>query len=560
MGRLRTPIFFALLAVAAIGLVAHTSLFHFFVTDDAFISFVYSKNLVQHGQLVFNLGEKPVEGYTNFLWTLFLAGWMKLGWKPESSSVAWGIAFAIATMATCAWLSRRLRDEAGWSPWDALPALLLAAIPGYACWSSGGLETQMFTFFCTLGTALYLAPRGAASDPTFGSQGGSQGGAILDGEPLRRSAAIAMGLAALTRPEGNLFFALMLAHRGLWKLRKRQFAPSREELQFIGLFLLFVIPHFLWRHHYYGYWFPNTYYIKSSGGVGRLTLGQGVYYFGRFIEAFLVYLLLVPPLAGLWAKPDAGTRRFLRYFALVVPVFFAYVISVGGDFMGLFRFVMPSLPLVALAFSLGLRALATAVTRDGQRLLWLPPIAVAALLCGYLVHDVAVDRAAQIHLGPGASDRGIDTPGYLRWYTEDRAAIGKWFGDYAQPDDYAVVGGAGAQVYYSNMRSLDCYGLSDEHIAHDVPASSHRPGHQKYAPLEYQLKNHPTIITSNYYDIGPAPMERPDAPEWRARGYHYVSVRVPGLSSPWYTFLKRMDRRVGPLEVFKAAPPQFDLQ
>ena len=149
---------------------------------------------------------------------------------------------------------------------------------------------------------------------------------------------------------------------------------------------------------------------------------------------------------------------------------------------------------------------------------------------------------------PGPSDRGIDRPGWLRWYTDDRAAIGSWFARYARPDDYAAVGGAGAQVYYSGMRSLDCYGLSDEHIAHEVPARSSRPGHQKYAPDEYILSKHPTIITSHNYHIGNAPMYfGPDAALWRQRGYHYVTVRVPGLSSPMYSFLLRDDRNFGPL-------------
>ena len=63
--------------VAAAALVAHSLVFNF-VTDDAFISFVFSRNLAEHGQLVFNLGE-PVEGYTNFLWTVVLGALMKLG-------------------------------------------------------------------------------------------------------------------------------------------------------------------------------------------------------------------------------------------------------------------------------------------------------------------------------------------------------------------------------------------------------------------------------------------------------------------------------------------------
>ncbi len=135
----------------------------------------------------------------------------------------------------------------------------------------------------------------------------------------------------------------------------------------------------------------------------------------------------------------------------------------------------------------------------------------------------------------------------MRWYTADRAAIGKWFGQFAQPDDYAAVGGAGAQVYYSRIPSLDCFGLSDSFIAHKVRAVSTRPGHQKYAPVDYQLSKHPTIITSTYYRLVNTPYIGPDSAWWMQRGYHYVTVKVPGLSSPMYSFLLRNDRSLGPL-------------
>src|SRR3954454_14068801 len=110
----------ALLAVAAAALVAHSLLFNF-VTDDAFISFVYSRNLVRHGQLVFNLGER-VEGYTNFLWTVVLAFFLRLGLQPELISRVLGTLFGIATFGTCALLSKKIRGG-DWEFWDAVPAL-----------------------------------------------------------------------------------------------------------------------------------------------------------------------------------------------------------------------------------------------------------------------------------------------------------------------------------------------------------------------------------------------------------------------------------------------------
>ena len=96
---------------------------------------------------------------------------------------------------------------------------------------------------------------------------------------------------------------------------------------------------------------------------------------------------------------------------------------------------------------------------------------------------------------------------------------------------------------YSQMRSLDCYGLSDEYVAHKVPARDSRPGHQKYAPDDYIVSRHPTIITSHNYHFGSSPQYvGGDSGYWMQRGYHYVTVPIAGLSSPYYSFLLRNDR------------------
>ena len=85
-----------LLAIAAL-LVWH-SLQYNFVTDDAYISFVFSENFAEHGQLLFNHGHPPVEGYTNFLWTFLLGLLLLVGLPPEIMSLVLGTAFAAGTL------------------------------------------------------------------------------------------------------------------------------------------------------------------------------------------------------------------------------------------------------------------------------------------------------------------------------------------------------------------------------------------------------------------------------------------------------------------------------
>lgn len=503
-----------LVAVAAGGLVAHSLVWNF-VTDDAFISFVYSRNLADHGQLVFNLGER-VEGYTNFSWTVLLAALYKAGLQPELMSRLLGTAAGAATFWVTARMSRRLDGNTRWSVWDALPAFLLAAVPGYACWSSGGLETQLFTLLSTLAFAAYVDE-------------------LCDGD-VRLSGGLAWGLAALTRPEGLLFFALTAGHRGLRRMLaprpgESRILPGRRELLAVGIFLALVVPHLVWRRWYYGWWLPNTFYIKASGGAG--TWSQGAYYLSRFVLQF--HLWVVPALLLVWLWRGQA-RTAVGYFLLVATVFCVYVASVGGDFMGLFRFMVPIVPFAVAMAATSLRRLLTGVSTPVQ-------LATILLLFGaHVAHAVVVDKASLV-IG---ADHGIDSPGYLRYYTADRAAIGKWFGARAKPDDFAVVGGAGAQVWYSRIPSLDCFGLSDAFIAHKVGAGSNRPGHQKYAPLDYQLQRRPSIITSAYYHIQADPF-RPspsEAADWQRRGYRYVNVEVPGLSLRWYAFLLRNDRNL----------------
>ncbi|MFO0574422.1 MAG: hypothetical protein U1A78_10505 [Polyangia bacterium] len=528
-----------LLVVAAVVLVFHSLRFNF-VTDDAFISFVYAKNLVEHGALVFNLDER-VEGYTNFLWTLILALGMRLGVAPELSSRALGTLCAAVTLGVGARILCRLRSDGerpALRPWDALPALILCGVPGYACWASGGLETQLFTMLVTLGGGAYLLVLGREAP------------VAAEARALRR-AALCFGLAALTRPEGYLFFALVGLHfllRRLWPTataggpfeRLRRLLPGRGELVALGVFLVLTVPHLLWRRFYYGYWVPNTFYIKASGGSAAFR--QGAYYlfaFSRDLKLFVLPLLWA--IGCLRPLPLPLHRRYLAAGGavyLLTSVFLLYVLSVGGDFMGLYRFVLPVVPLNAVCGALGLWRLLR-----GRRL---APAAVLGLLVAHGANTYFVDRHALSFIG---ADRGIDTPGFLRHYTADRAAIGKWLGQNVRPDDYQVVGGAGAQVYYAGIRALDSFGLSDAYVAHKVPPVSVRPGHQKFAPLEYVLSRSPTILTYNVYRIDSQPY-RPSPGEeamWRARGFHYVSVQIPGLSSPWYSFLKRVDRRLGPL-------------
>ena len=110
--------------------------------DDSFISFRYADNLARGQGPVFNEGEH-VEGYSNFLWVLFLAGGRLTGLPPLIVSKGWGI--------LAAFLSLLLLFKAA-ALWHLDPVLrqgavfLLGITVGFAYFSVSGMETVFYLF------------------------------------------------------------------------------------------------------------------------------------------------------------------------------------------------------------------------------------------------------------------------------------------------------------------------------------------------------------------------------------------------------------------------------
>ncbi len=160
------------------------------LSDDAFISFRYAQNLVAGHGLVYNLGER-VEGYTNFLWTVLAAGVIAGGGDVALWSHIAGVALGIAIVLLCYVLAARLLGPA----WALVAALIVATSQSLLLYTArgSGLETGLFTLLVLAASACYLAAAGVRRN-------------------LLIATGLLLGLAALTRPEGVLVFALTAAH------------------------------------------------------------------------------------------------------------------------------------------------------------------------------------------------------------------------------------------------------------------------------------------------------------------------------------------------------------
>jgi len=220
-------------------------------------------------------------------------------------------------------------------------------------------------------------------------------------------------------------------------------------------------------------------------------------------------------------------------------------VTVGGDFMGLHRFIMPLFVIGAIAVALGLERLASLVPGPG-----LPRTVVAAVTASALAAGFAWSQwkltVASLRWGNFANDRGIDTPAFLIAYTEDRARIGAAMKDCFRPGDFSIVGGAGAQPYLGRMRSIDVFGLVSSRIAHEEPRVNARAGHTKRGSDRLLAEHNPDFVFA-CYDIHRDPDHyrlNCDSRFWIDRGFELVTMHIPGMveRGEYYTFLAKKER------------------
>src|SRR5829696_5524521 len=122
--------------------------------DDAFITFRYARNLVSGAGPVWNPGEAPVEGYSEFLWMLVSAAALRLGADPLVAT-KWAGLFAGAALLTLPYLAASVLglDRTG----RAIASVLLALSPVLAFYAVSGMGHVFFTLLGTGGALCYVA-------------------------------------------------------------------------------------------------------------------------------------------------------------------------------------------------------------------------------------------------------------------------------------------------------------------------------------------------------------------------------------------------------------------
>ena len=414
--------------IALVPLVLLIARFDFLV-DDAFITFRYAKHLASGVGLVFNpLEDPPVEGYTNFLWMLAMALVQGLGLDPALWSRLLSAASAVALLAL---VVRALPGGPGSRPESPEShiggALFFAVLPPVAVWSTGGLESMPFAL------AVFA----------------SYAALVSRGERARTgAAALAGALAVLLRADGAVWLALALAAAWL-QAPERRSAVLRAGLTAAAV----LAAHVLWRRGFYGEWLPNT--ARAKVHFGWLGLERGLKYVASLCLAVLsVPLALLLGLRGL-SGPSARTSAAALLF---VAGGFGYLVLVGGDWMMMFRQLVPAMPFLALAAAGGLEALGGRTSR----LVLVILLVALSLLPAWDLHPVPRGVRSLAHFRFGHAE----VTEYQMWKKgvvdiEDWIALGKAVAPHVAPGESYVLGNIGAIPFYSGLVTYDTHGLTN---------------------------------------------------------------------------------------------------
>lgn len=402
---------------------------HFFLLDDAMNSMRYARNFAEGHGLAYNPGDR-VEGYTNFLWVLVMAAIHRLGASPASAPlwvlvVSWACLLATACLAVD--MLRRL--ELG-PFWCVCVGLLVVCDENDLAWTNCGLETAALT------TAVTACAWAIVSKQW-------------------RAFAVALALIPLLRADGFVIGAALAAVALLQARRTGQLTGGTETGRVWRALLPAVLllgAHLIFRRVYYGYWLPNTYYLRMFAVADRLKTGVGGYGLRLAIGYPFFLLLCAGTLLGRSFAP------VMRLLAGVVFMQLAYSIWIGSDIFVRVRFAEPVLPLLFVCALLALHRIAVG-SLNRERLLQ----AVALGSCCALSSALPADC--------GFEGRSM----FLSMF-----GLARLFEKNLPPGASSTVYAAGTVPYYANHAYyVDVLGKNDSHVAHLAQHNGLITGHNK---------------------------------------------------------------------------------
>ena len=407
--------------------------------EDAAILMRYSRHLAAGHGIVWNIGEPPVDGATDFLFMLLLAALHAAGLSLEAAARAIDLVAHAATVVLVYFGARRLFSA---SPASAMIAAAYVAAGPALAYAAACFGTPLFALAVAIA---WCAAARAVRD-------GGRGPAVAFA-----AAALVMGLA---RPEGALLAVFMLLAVLYAGDGERRGAVLRV---FVAVFGGLGLAYFLWRWWYFGHPLPTPFYKKGGWTLHWDTFRRS---FRNVFELTFPFLLAWP--LGL---AFARTRRQAVFSLIPVVAFAAIWVLLSDETNYLKRFRYPIVPVVLMSWPPLLEGVRGALPRGARKA---AAAAGLALACALLVRHY----------------RAFAPPQRPRAGLQDMALMLRGFGN----GRYSIaVTESGLLPLYSEWRALDAWGLNDTWIARNGGVTEdyldrYRPEvilfHAYYSPLE----------------------------------------------------------------------------
>ncbi len=441
----RTDAMVATLLASATGVFVATHIHWPIVQmEDASMLLRYSQNFARGHGIVWNVGDHPVEGATDFLY-MIVVGLVSMVTKANVRTAAALVLF-VSQMISVAVLYLGLRRIYG-SP------MLVAA--GFAAMLGMGIGYHYVDtgfsppFFALFALATWYVGMCCVREK---------------GVTWRR--AIGFGVLGLItgmiRPDGVILAGLMLCST-LYGVRAKR---SRLVGSFGAILCIFGGAYFLWRWRYFGYPLPNPFYIKHQSSPQMAALK---------VSSRLVVEMLLPilPLVGFAFRNRAALRQMIVWLITVVPFTAVWMImSLDNNAFARFEYVVVPISLMAIGGIVtdwwyefkGERPDAAAAVRM--------PFGVALVL----LFLFAIFYNMHLYKEPYSNRGGQELAMRLKQYAAKNYTM--------------ALTEAGDLPFYSEWRAIDAFGLNDANIAH----------HGGYLTAEYLEENHPEVML--YHETG----------------------------------------------------------
>jgi hypothetical protein len=443
---------------------------YFTLVDDAMISMRYAQHLAQGHGLVWNIGEKPVEGFTNLGWTLYLA-FLHLFSIPLSKIslvvMLTSLAILLANIYIVYRIAETLVSDSKHAP--ILSATITAFYFPLVFWSLRGMEVGLLTLLVSFSFLLAISHLPWRAVP---------------GDNKTILISIILALAILVRIDALISAALIV----LYLFTKNKRSAILPAISIIATTLVI-----LWfQQIYFGDFLPTTYYQKITGFTALERIRHGILVFNQFATRDTLFLLLFS-LAGIFYYRLQRNPEAL----LLLGIFLAqcaYSIYVGGDYAepetnAANRFITQGMPALIILFSwMTSRILSDLM--NGQ-----PQLALSSSKMNPAIPLALITLL--IISGEAWFTYSIDNAPLLKADIR-RVKLGLHIAEYTSPKAVIAVHAAGQIPYYSQRTTVDLLGLNDPVVAKGPGHGEFYPGHNKWN-YEYSIGQlQPDVIADNF--------------------------------------------------------------